>query len=85
MTRLQIGHSRLTHANIFEREEPARCVRCGQGLSIRHILYECDNIQQERLLHFDPRTVSFQTLLTSREWAIKVLQFLKALGIYDNI
>ena len=85
MTRLQIGHSRLTHANIFEREEPARCVRCGRGLSIRHILYECDNMRQERLLHFDPRAVSYQSLLTSREWAIKVLQFLKALGIYDNI
>lgn len=40
ITRLRIGHSRLTHGYHVLRQEPPNCV-CGDLLTIRHILETC--------------------------------------------
>jgi hypothetical protein len=44
-SRVRIGHSRLTHGYLMvpttERVEPV-CQHCGRGLTMRHVLVECD-------------------------------------------
>ena len=41
LTRLRIGHSRLTHGHLLQGLDPPLCHTCNVILSIRHILVEC--------------------------------------------
>ncbi|GBM74328.1 putative RNA-directed DNA polymerase from transposon BS [Araneus ventricosus] len=43
LTRLRIGHTRLTHKHLLCSEPPPMCSRCQSILSVRHILIECPN------------------------------------------
>ena len=88
ITRLQIGHTRLTHSHLFDREaeeEDPRCVRCGEWYTVKHILIDCPHLAVDRQQYYNPQMISLQTLLTTREGAVKVLQFLKAKSLYYNI
>ena len=85
LVRLQIGHTRLTHSFFFTREDAPTCVRCRRPLSVKHILVECPELQRQRLVHFNPNVVTYKDLLTKKEWAMKVLQFVKGLGIFYEI
>lgn len=41
VSRLRLGHSRLTHSYLFSKEPPPICDSCQTGNSIQHILEEC--------------------------------------------
>ena len=41
LTRLRIGHSRLTHDYYMSRGRPPECNHCGVPLTVKHILIEC--------------------------------------------
>ena len=41
LTRLRIGHSRLTHKHYLANEDPPECIPCNSPLTIKHILIEC--------------------------------------------
>merc|ERR1712098_156110 len=41
ITRLEIGHSKLTHQHLTLGEEPPFCIGCNCQLTIKHILIEC--------------------------------------------
>jgi hypothetical protein len=43
LSRLRIGHTRLTHGHLMERLPQPRCVRCSVPLTVKHILAECPN------------------------------------------
>ncbi|XP_062563377.1 uncharacterized protein LOC134226547 [Armigeres subalbatus] len=47
LTRLRIGHTRITHQHLFNRESNM-CDTCGVTLSIRHILIECRKYEDQR-------------------------------------
>ena len=47
LTRLRIGHTRLTHTFILKEEPPPKCP-CGNQYSIKHILIECTNLNHIR-------------------------------------
>ena len=49
LTRLRIGHTRLTHSYHLIREDVPMCVECEVVYSIRHVLLECGNFALERL------------------------------------
>ena len=48
LTRLRIGHSRVTHSFLFEDSSPPECEHCMAPLTIEHILVDC-------ILHEDKR------------------------------
>lgn len=85
LSRLRIGHTRLTHSYHFVREDVPMCVECEVVCSIRHLLMECGNLALVRLTHYDPREVTLQDLLTKREHALKVIQFLKDAELYKHL
>lgn len=85
LLRLRIGHTRLTHSYHLIREDVPMCVECEVVCSVRHILMECGNLALVRLAHYDPGEVTFQALLSEREYVVKVLRFLKDAGIYSHI
>ena len=41
LSRLRIGHTRLTHGYLMAREAPPVCGRCQVLLSFFHVLVEC--------------------------------------------
>ena len=41
LTRLRIGHSRLTHKHYLANEDPPECIPCNSSLTIKHVLIEC--------------------------------------------
>ena len=41
LSRLHIGHTRLTNGEVMAREAPAVCGRCQVHLSVFHVLVEC--------------------------------------------
>ena len=48
LCRLRLGHSRLTHSYIMDREPRPQCSRCRSPLSIKHILIECPEYTRQR-------------------------------------
>ena len=38
---IRIGHTRLTHSYILNREEQPQCVGCDKPTTVRHILLKC--------------------------------------------
>ena len=85
LTRLRIGHTRLTHSFHFTGEDMGICVECEVPMSVKHILIECGNFALQRLQHYDPREVTLKELLTNRELVLEVLQFLKDIDWYNDI
>lgn len=41
LTRLRIGHTRLTHGYRLDRTEPPTCRTCNENLSVEHIILTC--------------------------------------------
>jgi ribonuclease HI len=85
VTRLRIGHTRLTHSFNFLGEDVPMCIECEVEMSVKHVLLTCGQFALQRSQHYDWREVSLQELLTEREYAEKVLQFLKDIGWYAQL
>ena len=90
ITRLQIGHTKLTNQYMLERrnpdeeeEETTRCVRCGEQYSVRHILVSCPQLATDRAKFYKPQPL--QQLLTTTEGATAVIKFLHHAKLYYNI
>ena len=50
ISRLRIGHSRLTHSFLLDRDgTPPVCDHCQQMLTIEHILVECRKFSRARM------------------------------------
>ena len=52
ISRLRIGHTRLTHSFILKQEQPPQCLICLTPYTIKHILMECDVLATTRERHF---------------------------------
>lgn len=50
LTRLRIGHTLISHQYLMERREPPYCEDCIVPLTVKHIIAECPNHQQNRRL-----------------------------------
>ena len=48
LTRLRIGHCKLTHGHLMEGRPPPFCQDCLVPLTVKHVLAECSSYQQQR-------------------------------------
>ncbi|XP_072398323.1 uncharacterized protein [Diabrotica undecimpunctata] len=48
VTRLRLGHTRLTHGHIIGHTNPTLCENCNIPLSVKHVLVECPRYQLQR-------------------------------------
>jgi len=56
MNRLQIGHTRATHAHLLGGDDEAFCTTCYTSLTVNHILMECPQFNHLRQqYHFGSR------------------------------
>ncbi|XP_055522734.1 uncharacterized protein LOC129716914 [Wyeomyia smithii] len=48
ITRLRIGHTRLTHGHFARKETPAICTTCAVQVTVKHIFIDCRKYDTER-------------------------------------
>jgi hypothetical protein len=81
ITRLRIGHPRLTHSYLMDRTDPPIC-NCSQSLTVPHI-FSCLNTQnslvQCGLTGFDNLKID------EIENYKKIIDFMKRIKLYDEI
>ena len=41
LTRLRIGHTRLTHSYLLKRKDQPFCISCNQPFTVKHFLIDC--------------------------------------------
>ena len=79
ITRLPIGHTKATNSRILSRGPPTACHRCGQTLTIDHMLLECALLQECRDEYYtvDSLNALFETIPGTR-----VVEFLWEAGFF---
>ncbi|GBM97932.1 hypothetical protein AVEN_228358-1 [Araneus ventricosus] len=63
LTRLRIGHTRLTYRYLLMGEKAPTCTHCGCSLSFIHFLVECPFFNSQRLRYFQTTSVTLLTLI----------------------
>lgn len=92
MSRLRIGHSRLTHLHLLCGEDAPQCEHCGKVVTVLHILWNCRHLHEQRRacfpelfryhLPFHPAfLLGDQPLVPFR----RVLEFLKVTGYMHRL
>jgi ribonuclease HI len=80
ITRLRLGHTRMTHGHLIERTNPPTC-SCAELLTVKHML----SCNLNKTLQ-DKHKVNFDTLgKDSKNELLKVVEYLKELDFYDKI
>ena len=82
LARLRIGHTHLTHSHLLKGDPPPRCDHCADPLTIKHILVECQQLDQVRNRFY--RTRSMKTLFEEIN-PQKLFQFLKEINVYNKL
>ena len=85
ISRLRIGHTRLTHSFRMEnRPHPPLCDQCegDHELTVKHILIECNFLKIIRRRHYDVTDLNqlFKTVPSKR-----ILDFVKDIGLYNSL
>lgn len=52
LTRLRIGHTYSTHGHLISGGDPPMCEKCGEPLTVLHVLIECKELDTLRRKHF---------------------------------
>lgn len=84
LTRLRIGHTRLTHQYLFDRSDPPTCEQCNERLTVEHILLYCKKYHAFRKIigiNNSIRTV----LARDPTEENKIIMFLNETGLIDKI
>ena len=58
LARIRIGHTRITHSYLLNREEQPQCVGCDKPFTIRHILLECVDFSNVRNKYYHVDTIN---------------------------
>ena len=82
LTRLHIGHSKITHSFIFEGTDAPWCHACDSPMTIRHILLDCADLHEIRLKHFESRSLRDVFTNVSNK---AVFSFLKEINIFHKL
>ncbi|KAK9869321.1 hypothetical protein WA026_003075 [Henosepilachna vigintioctopunctata] len=81
MNRVRIGHTRLTHKHILEREELPICTNCRTAKTIHHILICLVFIRQRDYIEISNQD-PFEVLRTDPQ---RVMKYLKEIELYNVI
>ena len=82
LSRLSIGHSRLTHSYLLTRDDPPECVPCQCPLTIKHILVECLDFDHIRSRYFE---VDGLRRIFANVHPSQMISFLKDIGLFYRL
>ena len=80
LTRLRIGHTRLTHSYLLKREDQPLCIRCNEPFTVKHFLLDCIEFSHVRRQFFQTNDLKF---LFEDVPADNILLFLKYINIFN--
>lgn len=83
LTRLRIGHTRLTHSETFKTGAKS-CSTCGVPLTVAHILLDCHRYDAERNKHELDSNLGVVLSNTDKE-EDKLLSFLRESGLFKEL
>ena len=83
ISRIRIGHSKLTHTYLSKSEQQPECIFCDCPLTIHHIFLECSDALPARNLL--PNNVQTMQDLFTQVNISDILQFLQEWGFYNKI
>ena len=87
LTRLRIGHTRLTHGHLMcnPHNPVPLCEQCHVQLSVKHIFSECPKYMGQRRILFNNR--SFKEILSENEKfsTDKIFRYLKFYDLFDKV
>ena len=82
MTRLQIGHTWITHSYLLKKEDQPFCHACDNPFTVKHILVECSDFTHIRNKYYTTTDVHtlFREVVSS-----KITEYLKEIKLFDKI
>ncbi|GBN21182.1 hypothetical protein AVEN_28836-1 [Araneus ventricosus] len=84
LTRLRIGHTRLTHKYLLFAESPPTCSHCGDILTVKHILTDCVAVNRHRLRYFCSSSFDL-SFLFGQIPHFNLFMYLKDIGVSHDI
>ena len=82
LTRLRIGHSRLTHSHYLVNEDFPECIPCNCPMTIKHMLIECIDTAEIRRQYFN--CIDLKTLFNSVAGGT-ILAYLSEINLISQI
>ena len=84
LSRLRIGHTRLTHKFILDGSSAPECAHCDRLLSVEHILVHCSKFSlQRRKFHLDGKSLG--EILDDDVNIENLFGFLKETNVFNEI
>ena len=83
LTRLRLGHTRLTHAHLMEREPAPLCNYCDEPVTVKHLLIDClylDQYRQQYYTQIDSVSDLFRYISPGN-----IINYLKTIGAYHRL
>ena len=59
LTRLHIGHTRLTHSYLLKREDQPFCISCNEPFTVKHFLIDCIEFSHVRRQFFQKNDLRY--------------------------
>lgn len=84
LTRLRIGHTKITHGWLMEKGEVPMCQHCGTIITVEHLLIECRAFEKVRN-EIGLENSLGEVLCYGQEREGKVIKFLKELKLFNQI
>ena len=84
LTRLRIGHCRLTHKSVREGRGLSECDHCHAIQTVEHILIDCPEYDREREI-YDLGNKSLEMILGETADIEKLMSFLKDINIFYEL
>ena len=82
ITRLRIGHTRLTHSYLLSKDTQPFCSKCKCHLTVKHILLECYEFANQRQKYYSCPSMAELFDSTDPKW---IIGFIKDIGFYQRI
>ena len=79
--RARIGHTRITHRYLLNRENAPDCAHCQCLLTVEHILLQCPTFNNTRQKFFTAVTLSD---LFNKVPHITIINFLREIDLYNT-
>ena len=82
LTRLRIGHTRLTHSYLLKREDQPFCISCNELFTVKHFLIDCIEFSHIRHQFFQTNDLRylFENVPTDN-----ILMFLKHINLFNKV
>lgn len=84
LSRLRLGHTRLTHSFLITGEDPPLCLECNTRMTVQHIIIECRRFNDTRKKHQIAPTLEV-ALGNDLKEVSKTMKYLRDINVYKDI